>query len=413
MRATLADTPELFRVRDIDWADPNISRAGVIPIHYDGKEKWIGLGVSKFSASITAIGGIYENEDYDLLETAIREYNEEIGNNLPHINIRSVINCYAIKTPYTIQILLPVRSRPTRFNETAELYNLLWVTPKQLSAMNNHQQYYLPGRGKRVRAYVFSSGVKNVVVPLIKAVDDGIAFRLIPNIEPVQRVKRIVAPSDPKIVTDINSLIEDARIPGDFRGHIGVVITDDVTALIRGDETIYYLSHIELPTVIDILNTLGFRVIVGLNADRKVLVDAGIKPKLLSSIQHLFQQSIDKGMEEASILFTEFVTKLGTIRNQNTYQSIVKELKLLMEYEEESYEIVKAGGVFFNETRACFLDSLNQVNSLLNRTSVTFAKLHYILGSQCKQITGSQIINTFIRTGVVTQDTVTTMVKLP
>ena len=54
---------KVFRVRDIDWSNKNIFRAGIIPIYKDKYATWIGLGVSNFSTNITSIGGSYENKN--------------------------------------------------------------------------------------------------------------------------------------------------------------------------------------------------------------------------------------------------------------------------------------------------------------------------------------------------------------
>ena len=118
MLSQAALTPGLYRVRDINWADPTIIRAGIIPINYNGNYRWMEFGVSQYAATITAIGGAHEEQDHDLLATAIREYNEEVGSNMRHIVAESVINCYAIKTAYTIQILLPMNSRTSEIIPT-------------------------------------------------------------------------------------------------------------------------------------------------------------------------------------------------------------------------------------------------------------------------------------------------------
>lgn len=413
MRNALVDVPELYQVRDINWSDDNIVRAGVIPIYTNGNRKWIGLGVSKFSSNINAIGGSHEDEDYDLLDTAVREYNEEVGNNLPHINVQSLIRCFAIKTNYTIQVLLPIKQRPSKFVETTELYNLIWVTPEQLQAMNNNQQFILPGKGKRSRAYAFSAGVRDIVEPLIKAVNSGIVFKLAYNGNTLSRSRKSKEVKEPKIITNIETFTEDAEIPSDFRGFIGIVVTNNIVAIIRKDRTVYYLPRDELNNVVTVLNQLGFRIIVSLNADRKILLNSGIRPNILSSIEHLFHQTKVKGIKGSEKIFEEFTEELGNVRAMGEYELIMNELNLLIEYEEISYKIIEREGVFFNEKRACFLDMLNRINIELNRKSVTFAYLHYLLGNQCGQISGSQIINVLIKTGVVVQNKTTTIISLP
>ena len=84
-------------VKSIDWSDENIHRAGIIPIVIEGDEKWIGVCISSYNTSIGTFGGKHEDCDYDLLDTAVREFNEEVGDNFPHITCEDLMDCYAIK----------------------------------------------------------------------------------------------------------------------------------------------------------------------------------------------------------------------------------------------------------------------------------------------------------------------------
>jgi len=74
--------PIVKPVKQIRWDNPNIERGGVIPIYIYGGHKWIGFGISNHSAIISPLGGSFEDKDYDLLSTAVREYNEEVGESL-------------------------------------------------------------------------------------------------------------------------------------------------------------------------------------------------------------------------------------------------------------------------------------------------------------------------------------------
>ncbi len=41
--ANLLGKGDIIAVRDVNWANPNIYRAGVIPICVENRNKWIGL----------------------------------------------------------------------------------------------------------------------------------------------------------------------------------------------------------------------------------------------------------------------------------------------------------------------------------------------------------------------------------
>lgn len=141
---------KLIHVNQVNWASTTISRAGIIPIYDDGVHKWIGLGISKFSGNITTIGGQFEAGDYDLLITAIREYNEEVGFNMPNLTEDDVQNCYAIQSSYSIAIFYPVTEiSAIEFVPTDELFDLIWVTPQQLQIMATKQEFILHRHPKR------------------------------------------------------------------------------------------------------------------------------------------------------------------------------------------------------------------------------------------------------------------------
>lgn len=408
----LSSTPtELFKVRDINWADPDIVRAGVIPIAFDGTNMWIGLGVSMFATTINTIGGAHEVQDHDLLDTAIREYNEEVGPNMQHIVPESVVNCYAVKTSYTIQILLPIRAPPNNFKSTEELYTMIWITPGQLQIMNDNQSYGLGGTQKNERAYAFSGQTKELVLPLITAVRSGIPYQLVEDNSPLSRPKREVMQVEPRIVTDIETFESDAKVMGNFRGHVDFVLTRNYAALMRIDRMIYIIPIQDLPRMTTILNKFGFKVIIGVNNDLGLYHKTGIKT--LKSIEDGLDQSIRKNIPQAGILLKEFINKLRIIRTKDERSHIMEELNLLEEYENKSYELVQKQGVFFNERRACFLVTLSRINSILLRRSLPYNQLKASLKESCNNLTIAQIINILINTGILLEDRKTTTLTIP
>ena len=63
--------------RSKDLEDPRIRRAGIIPYIKYNRQTFFLLGVSEIHAYISDFGGTRDHEDADLIETALREYNEE------------------------------------------------------------------------------------------------------------------------------------------------------------------------------------------------------------------------------------------------------------------------------------------------------------------------------------------------
>ncbi len=128
-----------------DWSLKTIDRAGVIPVYDDGIYKWIGLGVTRLSGSLVLIGGAFENKDHDLLDTAVREFNEEV-NPIKNLNFKrnlstlDVLKCHGAWVDGSdfssfhrgLYIFFPIYRKPLHFQPTPELYDILWVTPTQL-----------------------------------------------------------------------------------------------------------------------------------------------------------------------------------------------------------------------------------------------------------------------------------------
>lgn len=81
-------------VEETNWADPTIERAGICLFYrFDSKSAsttFIGFGINNYSGIISPLGGSFEENDHDLLSTAIREYNKEVGQNFPNLTEESV-----------------------------------------------------------------------------------------------------------------------------------------------------------------------------------------------------------------------------------------------------------------------------------------------------------------------------------
>jgi len=63
--------------RSSDLEDLSIRRSGIIPYIKYNRQTFFLLGVSEIHAYISDFGGTRDDEDSDLIETALREYNEE------------------------------------------------------------------------------------------------------------------------------------------------------------------------------------------------------------------------------------------------------------------------------------------------------------------------------------------------
>lgn len=404
-----AKTINLFKVRDIDWTDFNINRAGVTPIYDDGIHKWIGFGITNFATNITPIGGLYESNDHDLLSTAVREYNEEVDCNLPHITDESVYNLYAIKTNYMIEILLPISFKPDKFVKTEELYDMIWVTPEQLLSMAKNKNYILPSLTSRSKAYSFSGGLFNAIPDIITAVTSGIPFKetWCENRKFFSRSKRKDIRHIPKIITSLDEFINNTLVPRNFVGQISVVLKSDVIGIMRHDRTIYLLSVIYLPNIVKILDKLQTRIYVSTDIDRNYV--RKLLPCCLKTLK-----SIEYVLENANEMKCEFFQDIEIVRREN---NIVSELKLILDYERKNYEIIQNKSDFFNEKRAYFLRVVSNINKLLSQGPMELMQLRKSisgtsrdLGGRCLRV--KDIINILIETQLVSQDTKANLISI-
>lgn len=413
----------IISVRDINWSNPDIYRAGIVPICIENGYKWIGLGVSKFSANITTIGGSYETIDYDLLSTAVREFNEEVGDNMRSLIEEAVYNCYALYSDYSLSILLPISRRPHSFKETEELFDLIWVTPQQLRIMATNQTYalfqskrlieeYPSNRGNdapATRAFVFSMDLKFLADGIANAVEDGKCFVRATSTEGFVRPRRITTVIIPKISTNIDEFMIDSTNYKAW-GNTGLVITPDIIGLIRRDRTIYLLPHNEMSSIIDGLNRSHTKTHVSLTSD--------LSHPLLSRFgSQIRLASIESDMRRTRIPQMGFLTELKQFRNQSSNDRIINELNLIISYEAAIYEAIQQQGTLFNEKRGCFLKGMNMVNRILARHSsgMFYRKLKSLLtlSYTCRNPPSYTVINIMIDAGLLHQNRNSTDVYIP
>jgi hypothetical protein len=125
----------------------DIHRAGIIPWKKEGDDVWFIFGLDAISGDITDFGGTHEYiKDNNLIETAIREYREEVYN-APDIKYSDVYKSmgimnkpaktfeifpeYRSKWPQMYSTFLKERSKDDKF----EVIDILILNKKQLMIM--------------------------------------------------------------------------------------------------------------------------------------------------------------------------------------------------------------------------------------------------------------------------------------
>lgn len=133
-------------VKNTDWSDTNIIRAGIIPYIDVGHTRFYGLGIASDVGDLCDFGGHKELIDKDLLDTAIREYEEESFNLFGKLTREMLMNCLVLKGIDTYEILLPVYGNLYNYtltfqklvgnNKKHEIQNFIWLTYNQLTLTN-------------------------------------------------------------------------------------------------------------------------------------------------------------------------------------------------------------------------------------------------------------------------------------
>jgi len=355
-------TINIIPVRNIDWSNTNIERAGIIPIYEDDGYLWIGFGISNYSAIITPIGGSYEDSDHDLLSTAVREYNEEVEGNLPSITDEAVYGCYAIGNEHTIQILMPISKPKRAFTKTQELYDMLWLTTAQLRILEKNQAYRFPG--SELRIFQFGGRFRDLLVATANAIDDGTAFQISdPEIFVRPRRQNIV--QEHRIITDIDEFKSDLLNRSNFIGHLVMVITPTTISIMRKDTVCYSMPNNW--EILRLIYDLDLNIYVSLPGDLKHFEKYPRNRKVLDILNKR-----DRIMRQSEPLTIAFRRNVMEARIDN---NIVEELLLMISYEKEIYQILERSGSAFMKKRAEALSTITYLNNILSFKPMNFDRL--------------------------------------
>jgi hypothetical protein len=360
-----------------NWANHKISRAGITPVYDDGSHKWIGMGISRYNGAIVLIGGTFEITDRDLLSTAVREYNEEVGSNMPNVTEAEVGTCYAIQSNDYISIILPVSHRCQDFTPTEELHSILWVTPKQLRIMRSKQNFILYGtttpshKKAGARAFAFGSGLADLANPLADAVQLGYVLKPSGEATPFERPHLPHFTTFPRIISDIDILTHDAQRKGPWY-HVAYVQTSNYIGLMLQDGTYYTFSIDYFDRIVAILAQRGSPIhtataseITKKKPGQDILGYLHPPPKqslMVRSILSMFHRIKSPASAEARI---EFEAELKQIRAYDEPRALYWEAVLITKYESLLYRLAYKEGTFFNHTRANFLVGINLINARL------------------------------------------------
>ncbi|CAH6420923.1 Hypothetical protein HVR_LOCUS1323 [uncultured virus] len=391
----------VHRVVDIDWSNKDIDRVGVIPIILEFGKRWIGLEVNRITSNITTIGGRFEPKDHDLLDTAVREYNEEVGSNMKHITVEILQTCYAFRSKSSISIFLPLMKRPDKIVPTEELYDMLWVTSKQLRIMAKYQEYRIINGAKKgeskPKAFIFSRELAQCSNDIADIVDHEDI--LTPISLSITNRPRKIRNLDELIIIQDTQRFESDLIINNWRLVFGVVL-NGLCAIYVDVINILYL--IPVSDVKDLLHNWKGQLLMSNDDDINSLF--GLMNRLrCCSIQSYAQHAINNRTPNFLINFDH---DLNIARSNFGISRIIMELNLLYNIESQIYDQARKTGTFFYQKRADLLRGINIVNIILSDPSLNHDKTSIVKSMKfSSQLDHRTIINIMLATNLVSSVT--------
>lgn len=328
------------RVRDINWTNPDLNRAGVLPVYNLNGNVLVGVGVNTYTTNVSPLGGSFEKDDIDLLSTAVREYNEEVGDNYPHLKVGDLINRYAIQDEFTAQIFVEVE--PTRFfKKTEEIYDLLWVTPLQLRIMTRLNKFAFEG----VNLFKFNHRFVTLFETIASAIEGGCAFATVDSDEPMEQYKKRYEEPVLRLFTGLEA-VEAHRL--EFIGHSPIVFTP---------QWIYIMSKmktaVRLPATDETLHRL---------ADLPVKYYSAFPQdvNIVKNAKKILGRRVNYIIRSENKTYNKFFK--DTVEAARKAGDIMGEINAIQAYEERNYNQDKEDGVNFVHPRGALLTALSYIN---------------------------------------------------
>lgn len=129
----------LKHVSTVKLDSNEINRAGIIPYCIINGKLFFAFGLTSFRKTLNVIGGAYDSQDFNLIDTAIREFEEETGDFFPKILRSDLLDSYAIETKHSIAFFVNMSYKVGMLKGDGELILILWITLKQLEILYRRQ----------------------------------------------------------------------------------------------------------------------------------------------------------------------------------------------------------------------------------------------------------------------------------
>lgn len=209
------------RVFEVDWSTEKYLRSSIVPYFKHENQYIFGFGIT-VKGNLTTFGGMFEKSDFDLLDTAQREYKEETGLSC---NDKTLFGSFVIQTQGNIVILYKYDDIPP-IKVSDELVSDVWLTIEQLKNIK--------------QANIFSFDVSELVEIGLDDMDLNISLNeeSETNSVPIRNKKVVIKD---RFLYDVKEFEHDLTTNGNWQLII-LIFQDGWVYLKRSDEKMYQVS---------------------------------------------------------------------------------------------------------------------------------------------------------------------------
>lgn len=157
------------RVKDFNWnKNGNFKRAGIIPYIENNGVRFYAFGIENHIAAMCDFGGHIEDDDYDILDSAMREYHEESFSIFGDLTRENLQNSFVINSNESIEILYKVNGNMFDYvkkfhdkltDRNHEIQNIVWLSRRQLITVIDNQDFIIDD----IRIFHFYNKVHQVL----------------------------------------------------------------------------------------------------------------------------------------------------------------------------------------------------------------------------------------------------------
>jgi hypothetical protein len=157
------------KVSDLNIYKKSLKRAGIVLFAKYKKSIWFGMGIDRMSGDISDFGGHRMKKDSDILETAIREFEEETLGVCGKIKKENIKNCYSVHDNNIVVIFYPteinIKESINIFKNTVsgntEMSGLIWIKQEKLKRILSDTEVEGPKIYSKIKKLLYKDQILN------------------------------------------------------------------------------------------------------------------------------------------------------------------------------------------------------------------------------------------------------------